>query len=362
MRKFVSVIMSVAVMVSCLVMVSASSQSSNDDLKIVSNSVYGYSYTEYSDENNQIIRDFKKDVTTRSALKPSAEEPVMSLDCTKALLSDLGMGDYFIEKLSEEELQAYADSEHIYSVSSYTKTDSQGKVVNVTEEEAMSAAAGSRSAVPRPELGGDSEHYDTAFEDGYMYITFVVRKIVGATYKFSVDAEWLTMPHFRDTDTLGACAQVMTVEDGTRSGWYSYTETTVYNLDTTISEMTVTISNDDESDKSGFANDIEGNWYGSVAYFDLPNDYAPLVEPGFDVHIICSNFKAHFEYVGNLIYPAQPTNFNTTATYCHTRPILDFDLSIGIDLDGVSASIGIDSTVATDIRTASFDSSITYNP
>ena len=80
------------------------------------------------------------------------------------------------------------------------------------------------------------------------------------------------------------------------------------------------------------------------------------------MHVSCSNFKVHFEYVGRLVYPTQQINFNTSAAYCHSRHVFDFDLSIGIGIDGPSASIGISNSIAKDLRIAEFDSSISYVP
>ena len=341
-------------MIPDVITVSAAESSANDDVKTFTSQEYGYTYTEYTDENYQTIRTYRKESPVYEKTSPNGHNAngtqlSLSQDATKDLLASLGMEEAFISKLSEEDLQEYSNSSEIMAVTSYTKKDADGNTVNVTKEEALNAAV-TRAIVPTPDPGGWAS-YETSYTDSYMYIAYVVSYRGNGEYKFSVDSTWLTMPIFRGTDSLGACAQNMTVENNTRSGWYSY-DWTFGSLATYSNEY---VNNNLAS--GSFYNAINGNWYGSAVMFNLPND----VSTNNYISLI-SNYRVHYEYTGKVNYPNQQMNFNTTATYCHTTVGINVALSLGISTSGPSASIGITGTTFRESRTAEFSSSITYTP
>jgi hypothetical protein len=256
--------------------------------------------------------------------------------------------------LSDQALQEYASSEEIYAVSSYTKIDSDGNLINVTKEEAMNAA-NSRAVVPAPDPGGGWPTYSTSFSDSYMYISYIVSYKGSGQYLFSIDSVWLTMPVFRWSDSLGACAQNMTVENNTRAGWRSYIITEEVNGTNTVHYIEEDLING--TNGVTFQNAINGNWYGSAVTFYMPIDgYTPYSS------VIYSDYRVHYEYIGKVNYPDQQMNFSATATYCHFQTYLSIDPSIGIDAKGVTVTIGISNEERKEYRTVEFDTSISYIP
>ena len=359
MKKVICVLLTLALLIPNFVSVNAADHSQNEKVTTVTDSMYGFTYTEYVDENNQTIRTYKKQQSsTRSSADSSglARAGELSLEATKVLLAALGMEDRFINKLSDQALQEYAECEEIYAVSSYTKTDADGKVTNVSKEEAMNAA-NLRAAVPAPDPGGGSyPSYEGTFSDSYMYISYVVSYRGAGCYRYSIDAIWLTMPVFRGYDSLGACSQNMTVENYTRNGWRSYTQIASVNGDVEYHDYV-------EYTQSGYSdfyyeNATNGNWYGSAVVFDLPIDVS-----GDNANwLINRDYCVHFEFIGEVSQPDQQMNFNTVGSYCHTRVVLSPTFTIGIATSGLSVSIGINTIVAKDIRTAELNSSISYIP
>lgn len=362
MRKLIALLTAIILMVSFSGAVYAVPVHTQKPIRAYYNSEYGFVVTERDGESNTLVRSCERSLNASSAARSVAAYNVNaeqnSEAGTKALLSALGMGDEFIAKLSEEDLRGYAVSERIVSTVSYIKSDEDGNVTSVTEEEAESAAELYGLILPphvkdddTPGGGGDGATYT----DSYMKIVFIISYWGQGRYKFSVDATWLTAPAFRLTDSLGACAQNFTVENNTRSGWYSYTAT--------VHTGESLIEYDGETALSDFVNATNGNWYGSAVRVDLMDDVNGGDGSGMSTYVHYTNHMIHYEYFGTIHHSTLETSFNTTATYDHVTAVIVPDFSIDIFTANVSAGIGFNSfTMINEPRLVELDHSIHYVP
>lgn len=364
MKKLIALLTAVLMLLSVSGTIYAAPLTSQNDVRLCYNSEFDFTVAERDGENNTTVRTFERESNTSVAEMSVALESTGLSQAkkaeTEAILSALGMEDEFIERLSDEALQQYSTSPQIISTVSYIKTDKNGNSVNVTKEEAEEATAGTRGLTLPPHIydgptgGGEVEGYSGYEQDTYMKLVFVVIYLGNAQYKFSVDATWLTAPFMRLADTLGACAQNFTVENVTRSGWYSY-DVIIENL---INVTRYSQTNDFQ--QSDFQNAITGNWYGSAVLFHLRAD-AYALDPSYP-SVYYVNHRIHYEYVGTVLYPSQECYFNTTATYEHTEIDIIPSLSIGISTAGPEATIGLEGTWSKDSWTVDFDTSIHYVP
>ena len=197
-----------------------------------------------------------------------------------------------------------------------------------------------------------AEYSTTAgvFEDSYMKITHSAINQGNGSYKFTVNATWLTMPFFRGYDSIGSCAMNGTVTPNTSSGKYWYTTKTYYlGKVTSTPSGNITITNK--------SNAVNGNWYGSAGIFNLPND------PGSSngTTVLHTDLKAYYEYKGHVSKPKAESYFNTVGTYSHATVGISFSPSISIDTTGTaSASIGLSLFADKDVRNA--EREIHYRP
>jgi len=84
-------------------------------------------------------------------------------------------------------------------------------------------------------------------------------------------------------------------------------------------------------DFTNIQNKINGNWYGSAAVYNIPND-----SYGYGTYY--SKLRTYFEYYGH----ANSSYFNSVGTYSHATIAIAFSPSVSIDTGGnVSASIGL---------------------
>lgn len=357
MNKLIAVMMVLVMVLTFPASSLAAEITDTPDVKVKMNSEYAFTYTEYTDTDNSIIRTYSKQEnpsasTFARGASYAVESATSTEDRTKAVLTSLGMSPAFADELSEQDLEEYANSSQITSVVSYTKTDVEGNVVNVPEEEALSAA----SVDPDPSVdiiedgGGYPSHYTSA-SDAYMKLLFVVSELGGGRYKYSVDAEWLTMPIYRLQDCVGIAVQNSSVSYGTYSGWYQYT-TAVNHLTDTYSYVTKENFTD-----ANFAQPGNNIWDGGAATFWLPTDQHETYSS-----VIHSGFKVHFECEATVTNPQLVTVFNATATYDHTLVLPEVDFSVDIaavdDKVGCVFGLGINS----ETRIAYFDEPFTYEP
>ena len=339
-------------------------QDDQNEVRLCYNSEYGFSVIEREGDEHTTVRTFMREnglpdaalndssINARVALPDEAE--------TKAILAAMGMEEKFIEHLSDESLKDYASAEQIISTVSYIKTNTEGVSTRVTEEEAETAAEGARDMTLPPHEydgpNGGGGSYGNSVRDTYMKLVFLITYLGQGKYRFSIDATWLTDPTFRNMDSIGAYAQNFTVENNTRSGWYSYDEQSMINSNYSETSRTIIFGG------NNFKNATNGSWDGSAAVFQLAIDVSPQTSVGITDFVNCSNHVAHYEYVGKVTQPTQEAYFNTTATYEHSRLFVMPDISIGISLVGPEVSIGLTAVTSKDTRTVGLDSSIHYIP
>lgn len=290
----------------------------------------------YADGNYSISEVKNEDGTiSRTYIKNETERVAISKYDIKIILSNLGMEDDFIEKLSDEDLREYAEAAKIVGTVAYTTTDSNGNKRIISEAEAL-------KQVEKYDLNRSSREHDT-YEDDYMRVFHLVSQSSynPERFKFSTDARWLKMPFFRKTDSIGSCAQYMACDDDSASGWYEYDK------DEWSLHGSSSISRPrEELSSSDFSGANDGTYSGLAAKFDLPRD---VISEYY--YVLCSDFKIHVEHYADINEPDQTINFASNGTYDHLRYKLGFSPSISIGTDGPGASIGLNVTGKTDKRT-----------
>lgn len=360
MRKLTALLTAIILMVTFSGAVYAVPVYTQNSIRVYDNSEYDFTVTEQDGDNNTIVRIYERPKnTSAAAMSITPLNTTFDQDNrarTTELLSALGMDDAFIAKLSDEDLQGYAQSSQIVSAISYTKTDENGNVTNVTAEEAENAAELYSVTLP-PHVKDDGTTGGTGdgatFIDSYMEITVVVAYWGSARYRFTIDAEWLTDPFYTLTDSIGICAQDMAVQNGTRSGWYSFTEVeTVSNVST---------SNSNTVNLSHFYTVTNGSWEGSAATVDLKSTYIHNPEMGDD-RTTYTDHLVHFQFDALVRQDEEALNFNVVGTYEHSKVYIWPDVSIGISSTGGAVSIGFDLITSKDTRNVEFDNSFRYVP
>lgn len=328
----------------------------NKSNRSIKNADYGFSYSQHIDDDGKIIREYHK-----NKIKQSKE-------CTMAILADLGMSNEFIEKLPDDRIEMYAEAESITSVSLFTKTNTEGTTEIVDEATAMEAVATYGDSNIDQEEGGTEGgglpmNYKI-YTDTYMQITFMVTYKGNALYHFSVDAIWLTMPAERYYDSIGMCASYVTVQNYTRSGWYSYDRYDGINdvMNSYTHEFTAD-DNDGDGQPDNIQNCIEGNWFGSGARFALPVDTffpATLLSPG--VSFVYGNLKAHFEFEALITLPDSAVNFAATATYDHLTLGVVATPSLELSTSGAAVSVSFGIEESSNPRIVELPTAISYTP
>ena len=371
MKKCMFLMVIVAMLIGICLPISASS-ASTDSLKF--NEEYGFSYEETVDSDGRIFRSYQKQsggnaIIARTSTNSSNE---VSDEYIKSVLSSLGMGDVFIDKLTDEQLEEYKNAKNINSVTTYSKTDAEGNVTVVDEETALEAtsAGGNSRVAPLPEDfgdGGDQEYvFDETgtFEDTYLRITYTVSELNGGVFKFSLDSTYLHMPQNRNYDSLGACVQNFTINNTTRSGWYSYTKNEHNYLLGDFSSTTI----ETNFTSADFTTIYSGNWSGSAVVVNLPNnvytsadlDGNNATEPTVISAIMYEDYVIHYEF------KASPNDINTSgsyytyATYDHME--IGSSGSLSITLNGIIANIGLSDAMYKHTRTIELGSKIYYTP
>jgi len=288
---------------------------------------YNFTITESTTPDYTVSRTFTRDEATTTRSTPNDDE-------TKAMLLALGMDESEIEAIPLDTLHDYATSEEITVITSYSKRDeTTNTTINLPEETALEEAAA---------LSEEQENYAIQKSQGITTAGEMPNDSTTPGF-FKDSATWLTMPVFRGYDSIGACAMNGTVTPNTSSGKYSYT-TKLFNMGS------VSTSKSGDITITDISNEVNGNWYGSVGVFNLPNDVA---NPNTGVSIMHTDLQAYFEYKGHVSQPKVESYFNTVGTYTHTTISLGFSPSVSIDTSGsVSASIGIEPGINKDVRNA----------
>lgn len=295
---------------------------------------YTFVIAEQMMASKQIVRTYNKTNMNTERIEVASE--LMSdtkQDEAEAILTALGMDELYLADLPEDTLLESASSEQIIVAVSYIKRDKDGNVTFLSEQEMDNEVT---MATERPE----SENSDRADND-YMVLTHTVYYYGDGTYRFTTYARWKTNPVWRFTDSIGSCAQVIAWVPNSERGHISYT----WSYDPTNSGTFV--DTDVTEEISDFSHVINGNWLGAAGYFSYPTDLKTEMNES-----VYSNFRAYFEFSGELIDSSGTDAFNSVACYSYRRYALNISPSISIDFTGqFGVSIGID-VVSEDDRLA----------
>lgn len=321
MKKLIAVLMSLVVAFSLLSVAFAQEENHSDVESIKWNSEYGFMIQEYWDDDFTVTRTYssKNNIETDSEINmihfSAGKDENIEI---KMILSELGMDDAIISDMNEEELCRYANAEQIVVTVSYIKTDVDGNNTYVSEEEALANADDIETILSATaDVNSDG---DGSFEDSYMRITLAVSHLGGERYHHSADAQWLTMPNYRLTDSLGICVHRHQEVWGTCEGNISYTR--VNSIKGTQTKGVEDLS------PNAFVHLEKNEWYGIAATFDLKNNWV-FGDKFYD-------YKAHIEFDSVVEHPDFTLNFNVVGSYDH------LEKSVKVD----STSLSIDSTGA----------------
>ena len=282
------------------------------------------------------------------------------------------MGEDFIDALSAEDLADYAASESITATVSYTQTDEDGNVINISEEDAEAAVASVgpspwEDMIDFPGDGGGSgltpvEENEGTYEEeglgalGVLKLTFVVSYWGDDKYHFSVDGEWLTMPKYRGYDSLGACAQYMSLpgEGDNASGWYSYES-----VELAWGEFQDQTTEKYSIPSSSFGRPTTDGWNGVGATFNLPDDDTSMDVPLAEFYY---SFKVHIGFDIEVASPDTSWNIDPRATYSQHTLGFDYDAGLKITASGVDAELGLNVAIMKHNYTIRLTNGLDYVP
>lgn len=295
-------------------------------------------------DNHQIIKVYDGSMNSpMSSESPAALSNDNEYAETKALLSELGMEQYAIDNLTDEDLEKYANSKKIVAAVSYSKVDENNEITYLNETTATEEAAEiteRQTAKMYNTANGIQTADQGTYEDSYMRVFFMTTYHWDGSYTFSTDARWLTMPVFRWSDVIGASAQHCTVTPSTRSGYVEYDRLLIGPGINSSEEI------HSELNASNFQEANDGTFYGSGAIIDLPFD---AINTG-GTSMYYQDYKAHYQYDGHVLDPATAHYFNAVGSYTHSRATISWSPSISIGVDGVSGSLGISGLGVQDVR------------
>ena len=138
MKKTLSIIFSLAMILSLIPTSLAADLTGNDTVKTVEEAGYSFRISEKTDEYGRITRYIKsEDYESRQTYPEFTEK----MEKTKAMLAAVGMQKENIDRLDDETLQSFAASREITVVTSYSKVDSSGNVTYLSEKQAMAESA-----------------------------------------------------------------------------------------------------------------------------------------------------------------------------------------------------------------------------
>ena len=336
----------------------------NNIVETHTNEQYGFKYSKFEDSSGRIIRTYKNEnqesISNKSTLfSLNTDSNSKNYEYTKAVLLELGVKDSTIETFSDESLDKYATAKSIQSMVTYTKTDMEGSSQIISEDTALEEIALASASDPNLPIDfgngeGEYDSYYNDFHDEYMVITFLICEMGNGRFYYSTDAEWLTPPIFRGTDSLGICVMTSSIINNTRYGWYSYKHTHVATSGVTQENVTEYFS------ETNFQNCISGNWRGSGALFNLKNDDSTVMDVR-DNHYY-QNHKVHYEFEAYVNTPKLEMYFEATATYEHATLTVNISPSLEISTDGSSASIGLNVEAGVDTRIVELPTPIHYVP
>lgn len=316
---------------------------------------------EYVDNSGIIYRRYTKNIQASQPLYTSTSSSLQTEKNTyiKDILSLLGLSESFINELSTDKLNMYANAQSITCITTYSVSDQDGNVTIIPKEIALQNINSIAKLPPTfPEDFddgyGDLDSEFGTYSDEYMSITYLVAELGNGRYNHSVNATWLTLPFFRYRDLIGACVENNSVDSSTFSGWYKYrTHYTVAGTNDVITTTSFTTNNFYSSSSNG--------WTGCGAIFELQSDPLPLGDNELPL-LYHLDFEAHFEFESTVPNPTSSSSFDSTATYDHATLINNNKTAKLITSNG-RTYIGLDMlNINVDRRRVILPNELTYTP
>jgi len=329
MKKFMSFLLMSLLVISFICPTYAESEF-NVTEKVVEENGYQFVISEMVDENFCTYRTYEVSNKEPRTVKDEEE--------TKALLIALGQSEENISNLSSEEIQSYANSLSITTMTMYAKYDKDGNMTYITREEALSESQRINAEKLACIKAGITPHSD--LDESVLSLEYDASDIGDGYWKFVTNATWLSMPLWRSDDSIGSCAMGFAIDDLSRKGHYSYEIVTIKNGHSSVSKV------DEDIEKKDFRNAVEGNWYGSAAILHLPKDSSTP-----NTTIMCRNYSSHYEFIGRVHDFTTAKQFNCVGSYYHATIAISVNPSVSISTGTppqVTASIGIDVTGKTE--------------
>lgn len=240
----------------------------------------------------------------------------------KQMLLDMGMSSYFVERMSNEQLELIASAQSVQCEVQYIPIDN-----NVGDDSASPCVAPILPDTPiDPDEPISRPTYHNIMMDDYMKLFLMVIKTSDYNYLMSIDAEWLTMPQNYLTDLIGICASKLEVVNSSRSGWFDYEllyddgDLITYSYDFPV---------------NSFVNKgINGGWNGSCATFDLFD----IIDENRYYNNDLVGMYAHYEFIMTSGSTEELGAINVTGTYDHMVRSFGFEDNISVGTDGIGYS------------------------
>jgi hypothetical protein len=328
-----------------------------DEAKIISSTTVGcpetgFTITETVDEYQRITRTFDRSENIRVHRMSSDSDIQIE---TEAILSLLGVEQYFIDNMPSDDLDQLSRSSLIGITVSYSITDVHGNVDFVSSEVANLEAQVIQQAMYEADVATRelAQFGITTFEtgvivqyDGILRIGHMWAYVGNGRFQFQTHGRWLTSPPWRGTDSIGYVASTMNPTDIGRSGSISFQQTINCGI-----RGIVVASNPISRSLNSFRLGNIFAYRGQVAIFDLPQDEVLSNFPGQPTGLF---FVRHTDIrVSTIFYgtsdhtpstPSHVVSFNSSGSYYHSnRPVnhINVSVSVSVGLSGPSLSIGL---------------------
>lgn len=248
---------------------------------------------------------------------------------TKRDLLNLGMEEELVDRMSDEDLEVYAESPYMWTATNYFKTTADGETVPVSEEEALTAV---HEAEITPYAASDQDK----IQDSYMRVHYMATDMHDGNgkYRFKTSARWLTMPYFRGADFVGACSQRCTFTPNSDVADISYTQTNysvtgaVTGSKTVVTPLT-----------KGFQSASKDTYNGRAVKFQLPKD---IVNPQTgNINTAYTNVLVHHQFDGKVDEPDSRINFNSAGAYMHQTVSVSINPTLTIAYKGTKGTLGV---------------------
>jgi hypothetical protein len=269
-----------------------------------------------------------------------------------AVLLKMGMGQYFVDRIPNDQLLRLANSIYIQSIVTYVRYDVFGNSEYVEPAVAHQVAESSRIA---EDSGYVFEETTNGFlprnTDGLLRLEHIAFRETAVSMVFYTNAHWVEMPLQRRIDSIGSIADNIALEEGTFGGWISYESrryerigNTLHFRDTTFVGMVP------RNTAESFV--INGNFRGWALAFEMPNT-GIMRMPGWnrEYHLVPRDVRISFAFAGDIQHAV---SFNSIPSYTHSvsgaSGWSNVSISISIPLGAASMSIGLSPSFAPNQR------------